>query len=545
MNELVGLGATHFYTVPGESFLEVLEAVRVNREAKLVSTRHESGASFMAEAHAKLTGRPAVAMATRAPGAANLSIGVHTAWHDSTPLIALIGQVDASFIGSGLAFQEIDLEAFYRPFTKATVTLRHADGVGQLARWTYKLATIGRPGPVAVALPADVLSGTPQPEPPRPLVEPVVAQGEPTLEILELARRLADADRPVMIVGGRTAGLWTELIELVNHYQIGVYSAFRRQDHFPNDHPCYLGHLTLAPTPSLLTPLRDADLVLALGCRLSEVTTQHFTLPLSQAFFAHLDGDAGAKTIGPGRRPDIAVSVDPRVGVAALLRSRKTLSRPRQWLEAHCAYEQDSFPPAVSTEPLLQPSEVVAVMQEELPEDAIVANDAGNFSIPLHRYWRFRHPYTQLAPTSGAMGYAVPAAVAAGLLRPGRTVVAVAGDGGYLMTGQEVETAVRLGVKIIVVVMRNGLYGTIAMHQARLFGEIAGVEIGDVDLARHASSLGGQGISVGDRESLRDALRQALVASGPTVLDVRVDPEAVTPSSRLAGLKAEGRRARG
>ncbi|MGH9044700.1 MAG: thiamine pyrophosphate-dependent enzyme [Acidimicrobiales bacterium] len=543
VDALVTLGTTHFYTVPGESFLEVIEAVRRSDRAELVSTRHESGASFMAEAHGKLTGRPAVAMATRAPGAANLAIGVHTARQDSTPLVALIGQVETQLMGSGLAFQEVDLEAFFGPLAKWTTSLRRPGDAVEIAQRAYGAATTGRPGPSIIALPADVLvevfggDASADPAPQQP--------GTPPLpECTELVERLARAQRPVMILGGRTAGCWDELRRLSERYQIGVYTAFRRQDRFPNDHDCYLGHLTVAPSPELLAPLRNADFVLSLGCRLGEVTTQHFTLPNEGVFFAHVDVEIDAPPRGPGRAPDVTFKSDVRAFLGTALGLRQTSSPPGRWREAHAIYEKDASLPTLPEGRLIQPSDVVAAMIDALPSNAIVASDAGNFSISLHRHWRFRHPHTQLAPTNGAMGYAVPAAVAAGLLRPDRTVVAVAGDGGFLMTGQELETAVRLGVNMVAVVMRNGLYGTIAMHQARSFGELAGVGIGDVDVARYASSLGAFGIRVNKRELLADALREALRAPGPAVVDVLVDPEAVAPGVRLSALIAEGRRGR-
>jgi acetolactate synthase-1/2/3 large subunit len=539
---LVTEGVSHFYGVPGESFLEVLESIRTNDRATLVSTRHESGASFMAEAQGKLLGSPAVAMATRGPGSANLAIGVQTAWHDSTPLIALLGGVEERLAGSGLAFQEIDLEAFYRPFTKWATTLQRPEDAAEVGRRAYQVATSGRPGPVVVAMPADVLAQPGGDE--LTAQSPAPAQPEAlAAELGELSARLGAAARPVMIVGGRAGGLWGDLVLLAERYGIGVYTAFRRQDRFPNDHASYLGHLTIATAPELLVPLRQADVVLALGCRLSEVNTQGFSLPTERAYFAHLD--AGEPANGPGRRPDLALSCDVR-GALALLATWPGAPEPAitaRWAEAHQRYERHAEPPPPSGEPLLQPSEVVAAMCATLPEDSIVANDAGNFAIPLHRQWRFKHPFSQLAPTNGAMGYGVPAGIAAALVQPGRTAVAVAGDGGYLMTGQELETAVRLGVKVVVVVMRNGLYGTIAMHQARAFGELAGSRIGDVDLAAHATSLGASGVTVAKREHLADALREALRAEGPVVLDVVVDPDAVTPDTRLSALQAQGRQA--
>ncbi len=567
VDTLAELGARHYYTVPGESFLDVLEATRRNPSTTLVSTRHESGAAFMADADAKLTGMPAVAAATRAPGAANLAIGVHTAFHDSTPMVVLVGQVDSHLYGAGLAFQEIDLAAFYRPITKWSATLSRSGDVVGLARRAFAAATSGRPGPVLLVLPGDVLAeevgpggrvaneelettggvdaGTAAPDCPA-----AARQLAPDLAA-RLRGLLEAAAAPVMVVGGRTFGLSTALVALAERYGIGVYSAFRRQDHFPNDHPAYLGHLTLAPAQETLVALRSADLVLALGCRLGEVTTQRFSLPSDRSYLVHVDPDADRAAsvdprsttghVGPGRQSDLAVPADVGAVVAALLTGRAAPLGSDRWAGAHRAYLEDSTVPAGRAGAPLDPTSVVEAMTEVVPADAIVTSDAGNFSIALHRFWRFRFPHTQLAPTSGAMGYAVPAAVAAGLVRPGQLAVAVVGDGGYLMTGQEVETAVRYGAKVVVLAVRNGLYGTIAMHQARTFGTTWGVDIGPVDIAAHARSLGAAGFTATDSASLREALVAAVGAPGPAVVDVVVDPDAITPTATLSAIASASR----
>lgn len=581
------LGVRRYYTVPGESFLDVLEATRTHRDATLISTRHESGAAFMAEADAKLTGRAAVALATRAPGAANLAIGVHTAFHDSTPMVVLLGQVDSRIYGRGLAFQEADLAAFYRPITKWQATLWDAADAEGVAREAVSVATAGRPGPVVVVLPGDVLGEVADAGARGPSAtagdgagrvghaEGVgsIAAAPPRADVGELRAILERASSPVMIVGGRTAGLSAGLVELAETYGLGVYTAFRRQDHFPNEHPCYLGHLTLAPSEGVLAALRDADVVLALGCRLGEITTQHFSLPSKRAFLVHVDADVDADVdaSGPGvssprapgrvepgavprrsaarvREPDLAHAAAVDQIVEALVATARERVGSGRWVRGHRAYLDESTPPPapLRTSAALDPTALVTAMAGIVPEDAVVASDAGNFSIALHRFWRYRHPHTQLAPTSGAMGYAVPAAVAASLVAPERLAVAVAGDGGYLMTGQEVETAVRYGTKIVVLVVRNGLYGTIAMHQARTFGATWGVDIGPVDVAGHARSLGAAGFTATDWTSLRAALAESCELAGPAVVDVVVDADAITPTASLDALLGgrAGRRAR-
>ncbi len=553
VDTLLDLGVRRAYCVPGESFLEVLDALGADPRARLVSTRHESGAAFMAEADAKLTGVPAIAAATRAPGAANLAIGVHTAWHDSTPMVVLLGQVERDLLASDAGFQGIDLEAFYGPITKWRATLASAGDAAALASEAFAVATSGRPGPVALVLPADVLA---QPVPaagpagvplrPRAPTPPPAGQpppaGEEALEAI--VARLAAARRPVMIVGGRTATCRSELVALAEALGIGVYAAFRRQDRFPNDHPAYLGHLTIATAPPLLEALREADVVLALGCRLSEVTTQRFTLPAPSAFVVRVDAfPSGASPGRPPRPPDLELVADVAAAVSSMaglalrtaggVHGSATLER---FAAAHGRYLAVATVPPLPAGTTLHPAEVVASLARHAAEDCVVASDAGNFSIFLHRYWHYRHPLTQLAPTSGAMGYAVPAAVAAALVDPRRQVVALAGDGGYLMTGNELETAVRLGLRLTVIVMRNGCYGTIAMHQARSFGRLAGTEIGEVDLARHARSLGAAGFTARGRDELDGALRAALGSGGVALVDAVVDPDVVAPDVRLSTL---------
>ncbi len=600
VDTLAELGARHLYCVPGESFLEVLEAARRNEKVTLVSTRHESGASFMAEADAKLTGLPAIAAATRGPGAANLAIGVQTALEDSTPLIALLGQVEHRLAGEALAFQSVDLESFYRPITKWVATLRSPDGAVELARAAFAAATTGRPGPVARVLPADVQTelvriGTagparsgpsagrwpfglaaPSGEAPAEQTSPSGLAGVSPATARGLARRLATAERPVIIVGGRTRGCAGSLVALAEALGIGVYAAFRRQDRFPNDHPAYLGHLTTVTPPAITEALVSADLVVALGCRLSEITTQRFTLPPPSAAVVHIDqafdaapveapleapldtpadasvggGTGSAPSGSPGssrevgpRRAEETIVADVAATIAALVQAAEGL-RPaaglERFAEARRRYlELSSLPPsapAAAPGAGMHPFEVMAALTETLPEDCILANDAGNFALFVNRYWRYRTAGSQLAPTSGAMGYAVPAAIAAALWRPERLAVAVVGDGGYLMTGNELETAARLGAKLVVVVMRNGLYGTIALHQARTFGALAAVAIGAADLAAHARSLGAHGFSARDRPSLDEALREAISLEGPVLIDAVVDPDVLTPELRLADL---------
>ena len=529
---LAGAGVQRFYTVPGESFLEILDAVEQHPGLSLVSTRHESGAAFMAEADAKLTGVPAVAMATRGVGASNLAIGVHTARQDSTPMLVLLGQVETAFLGRE-AFQEVDLAAFYAPITKWAATVHRADRVAEFVERGLRVATSGRPGPVMLALPADLLGedvpdhpDTSVGHPPHP-----VPRAE---EVRFVARWLSEAQRPVVIAGGGAGHARAELLAFAEAFNVGVYAAFRRQDVLPNEHPLYLGHLTLATPPDTLRALEEADVVLALGCRLDEVTTQSYEVPRGDQAVIQIDVDPGE--VGAAIPVERGIVANPRDALSALIAQAPSPRPARDWTTAHRAYLDSSSIPASRTANGIDPAQVIATLREVLPEDTVMTNDAGNFASFLHRYWRYNHPRTQLAPANGAMGYGVPAAVAAKLAAPERRVVSCCGDGGFLMTGQELETAVRYGAPILVVVFRNGMHGTIAMHQARDLGRTAGTDIGEVDLASYARSLGADGYTVRESDELVPMLENALTSETVALVDVVTDPDLISPSARLSEL---------
>ncbi|WP_304454246.1 thiamine pyrophosphate-dependent enzyme [Nocardiopsis sp. YSL2] len=537
---LAAAGIRRCYTVPGESFLELADAIDRHPGMSLVSTRHENGAGFMAEADAKLTGVPAVAAATRGPGASNLAVGVHTAMQDSTPMIVFLGQAETDRLGRE-AFQEVDLTAFYAPITKWSTTVHRADRLAEITAKAIRIATTGRPGPVAIAVPGDLFGqrvGRQEPPAPFQAPRPPLSEGDRD----RLADLLARAVRPVIIAGGGARSAREDLIAVAERFGAGVYAAWRRQDVFPNDHPLYLGHLGLGCPPPTLDALREADAVLAVGCRLSETTTQGFTLPRGGrgTKVAQIDidpGQVGATTdLWFGAVADAAEALRALAGSPVRAPHRDWSAARRVWVDTA------TVPPGAADHPGpgLHPWSVVEGMREVLPEDALITNDAGNFASFLHRGWWFRHPRTQLAPTSGAMGYAVPAAVAAKIAAPERTVVAVAGDGGTMMTGQELETAVRMGAPITVVVFQNGLYGTIAMHQARELGRIAGTRIsGPLDLAGFARSLGARGATAHTRAELEKALVEAVDAELPTLVDVRTDPDVISPSATLEGLLSD------
>jgi acetolactate synthase I/II/III large subunit len=520
---LAEAGARRCYTVPGESFLGLIDEVDRHPHLQLVSVRHESGAAFMADADARLTGAPAVAMASRGPGSSNLAIGVHTAHQDSTPMIVLLGQVDSQLRGRE-AFQEVDLTAFYSPITKWAVTADRAEDVPELVGRGWRIATSGRPGPVAIALPSDFVDvelpggARPAPSPAEPVpLDPAAVE--------RLAGRLLAARRPVLIAGEGARPARDRLVAAAERFGIGVCTSFRRQDAFPVDHPNFLGHLALTTPDATVDAVEGADLLLVVGTRLDEITTQRYRLP-----------SPASEVVPIGRYGLGGLDADPAELLGALA-GWPGAPRAVDWSQAHAPVDAWSAHPAPA-EPGggVHPAAVIAALHRALPADGIVAGDAGNFAAFLHRYWRFPPTTTQLAPVNGAMGYAVPAAVAAAVAAPGRTAVAVVGDGGVLMTGQEIETAVRLDAPVVVLVLQNGLYGTIAMHQARDLGRTSGVDIGAVDLVRWAEGLGAVAYGVTDAAELDHALQRAVTGRRPALVAVQTDPEIISPTATLAGL---------
>jgi acetolactate synthase-1/2/3 large subunit len=534
-------GVRRFYTVPGESFLEILDGVDRDPRLTLVSTRHEGGASFMADADAKVSGVPAVVAATRGVGAANLAIGVHTAYQDSTPMVVLLGQVDSRFLGRE-GFQEVDLPAFYAPITKSAVTVHRTERIPELVADAMRIATTGRPGPTMIAFPADVLAHSIDDAAValgrrRVAAERTAPSADPAA-IGQLAAKLAAAERPVIIAGGGTRDARRELQEVAEAYGAGVYVAFRRQDAFDNSHPQFLGHLGLGLPPNVLAAVREADLVLVVGTRLSENTTQAYTLPAESSEVCQIDIDP--RVIGAIAPVSLGIVSAARSALQALLdRPEAGGSRGRDWSVAHAAYEATATVGASRATTGCDPARVYGAIAQAFPDDAILSTDAGNFSAYMHRFWSFTSASSQIGPTSGAMGYGVPGAIVAKFAAPGRSVIGLAGDGGFMMSGAELETAVRFGLDLTVVVFRNGVYGTIAMHQARELGRLSGVDIGPIDCASFARSLGASAVTVREESELADAMAEAAKPGlGPHVVEVLTDPDLITPTARLSELLA-------
>ena len=530
-------GVRFAFGVPGESFLGLLDALRETPEIRLVATRHEGGAAFMAEAVGKLTGVPAICMGTRGVGSANLAIGVHTAYQDSTPLIALVGQVETPFRHRE-ALQEVELASFLGPITKWAVEAPSGGRLPDLVAEAYRRSVAGRPGPVAVALRGDILDEPARADLPPPTAAPTAAPRPG--EAAAIVALLAAARRPLVIAGGGVlrSGASDRLVELAERLGLPVVTAFRRHDAFPNHHPLYLGPLSFGAPPSVAERARAADVMLAIGTRLSELTTLGYTVPAPGATLIHVD--VAPEVLGRSVPARHAVAADAAETIAALLAQApagvdpdRTAANARD----RAVYEAASFPPSTSTvADGVDPALVVAELQRRLPVEAILTSDAGNFWGWFARFYRFQRPRTLLGPTSGAMGYAVPAAVAAALVRGGTApVVALAGDGGFLMTGGELAVAAQHGLKVTCVVFDNALYGTIRLHQERTYpGRVAGTELWSPDFVRYAEAFGGLGVRIERNEEIVDGVRAVLAHPGIAVLHVVVARETIAVGQSLS-----------
>ena len=534
-------GAELAFCVPGESYLAVLDALH-DAPIRLVTCRHEAAAANMAEAYGKLTGKPGICLVTRAPGATHASIGVHTAHQDSTPLILLIGQVGRD-MSEREAFQEIDYRRMFNPFAKWVAQIDRAERIPELLARAFTVATAGRPGPVVLALPEDMLVDEVEVPDARPYLRVRTHPGAD--DLARLRGLVAGAERPLAIAGG---GGWTEqagrdLVAFCEASALPVATSFRCQDHVDNLSPVYAGHVGVGIDQKLARRVRDADLLLVVGARLGEMTTGGYTLvepPLSRQALVHVH--AGAEELGRVFQPTLPIhagSPEFAAALAACVTGTQSPSRRVLVEEAHADFLATLEP--VSPPGELNLSEVVRTLSERLPDDAIWTIGAGNFAIWAHRFHAFRRYHTQLAATSGAMGYGVPAAIAAKILHPERTVVCFAGDGDFLMSGQELATATQEGAAVLFLVVDNGMYGTIRMHQERKYpGRTVGTSLTNPDFAAYATSFGAQGELVERTEEFAPALERALAAGRPALLHLRVDPEAITPQTTLSALR-EGR----
>ncbi len=535
-------GIDTVFCVPGESYLPVLDALHGARNRiRVVVCRHEHGAANMAEAWGKLTGRPGTCLVTRAPGACNGSIGVHTARQDSTPMLLLVGQVPRAHAGRE-AFQEVDLEAMFAPLAKWVGHADAAAALPELMAQACHAALDGRPGPAVLSLPEDVLAETAEADDAEPLA---VAAGEPDPGAMErLHRILGDAERPLMVLGG---GAWTDearahMVRFAEDNGLPVCCSFRRQDLFPNHHAHYAGELGLGPNPALLERVRDADLLLVVGARLTQVATRDYTLiapPHPGHTLIHVHADEAE--LGRVYVPALGIAARPPAFAAAAAGLAGTGNAHRRpWVEAarhDC--EADRMPPPCAGP--LDPGAVMAELDVRLPADAVVTVDAGNFSGWPQRFLTFGGGRRLLGPTSGAMGYGTPAAVAAAIAAPERMVVGFVGDGGFGMTGQEVATAVQHGAAPLIIVFNNRMYGTIRMHQERRYPDrVVGTDLTAGDYAEVARGWGAHGERVDRTEDFAPALDRALAAGRAAVIELATDPEQVSTRATLTALRGTG-----
>lgn len=541
VDALVMNGVTHVFCVPGESYLAVLDALYdVRDKIQLIVCRHEASAANMAEAYGKLTGKPGIVMVTRGPGATQGAVGVHTGFQDSTPMIMFIGQVARNMLDRE-AFQEIDYRQMFGPVAKWSSEIDVAARAGEYVNRAFATAQNGRRGPVVLALPEDMLTEEAECEilPPAPLA--MAAPDERALE--RLREHLGGAERPFLLVGG---GGWThdavrDLQIFVQATGIPVGASFRSKDLFDNLHPQYAGDVGIGPNPKLVDRLKRSDLVIAFGPRLGEMTTggyELFKAPLAAQPLIHIH--PGADELGRVYTPILAINAAPETMARALAAEPWTLDESwlQQAYEAHSEFETYSRPVAVGEGVNL--SEVFAWLDKNLPADAIMCNGAGNYAAWLHRFYRHKSFKTQLAPTSGAMGYGFPAALAAKAVYPKRDVICAAGDGCFMMASNELATAVQYGLNVITIVSNNSIYGTIRMHQEREYPtRVSGTDLKNPDFAAYARSFGAFGATVTKAEDFPAAYAEAKASGLPAVLDLKTSANDIAPGRTIAGLRRQ------
>lgn len=537
VDQLVIQGTERIFTVPGESFLSVLDALHDCGTIQTVATRQDGSAAFMAEADGKMTGAPGIAFVTRGPGATNASIGVHTAMQDSTPMILFIGDV-ARDDRDREGFQEVDFTAMFTPLAKWAARIDNAARIPEYIARAFDTASSGRPGPVVLALPEDMLR-----DQVAALDRPkVIAPAQPLCPnaMMTLTDMLRDATNPIAIVGG--AG-WDDkaryyFAQYAERLGLPVAAAFRRQDNFPNSSPVYAGNLGYGPNPKLVQRIKDADLVLAVGARLGEATTDGYSLitpdhPDQILVHVHPDPDE----LNHVYRIDLPIcaEMDEFAEQAALWQD--DLLSFDAGKDAHDDYLAWSAPQPTAAQ--LDLGRCVAAMQDQLPADAIICNGAGNFSGWWHRYWKYGDFPSQLAPTSGAMGYGIPASVAAALRFPDRMVVALAGDGDFMMNGQELATAIQYDANLLVLVIDNGSFGTIRLHQEREYpARLSATSLKNPDFAALAEAYGGWSATVENTDEFAPALNQAMQQNGLRLLHLKTDVEFLTAAgATVSGLR--------
>jgi acetolactate synthase-1/2/3 large subunit len=545
-------GVDTAFGVPGESYLEVLDALH-DSQVRFVINRQEGGAAFMAEAFGKLTGKPGICFVTRGPGATNASIGVHTAYQDSTPMILFIGQVGNDFTDRE-AFQEIDYRRMYGQMAKWVAQIDRADRIPEYIARAFQVATSGRPGPVVLALPEDMLTTRAAVADTR-AYQPVQASPS-AAQIDTLRRMLAAAQKPLVLLGGGTwnAQACADLRKFAEANELPVACAFRFQDLLDNAHPNYVGDVGIGINPKLAARVKDADLIIAIGPRLGEMTTSGYSLlssPVPRQRLVHVHADA--EELGSVFQAELMInSGAPQVTMMLAAMAPVDASPWRHTVaeaKAELADFQQQPPVFRDASAPLNLWQLMQDMMEVLPHDAILTNGAGNYATWAHRFYRYRGMRTQLAPTSGAMGYGVPAGVAAKIVHPERVVVTLAGDGEFMMNGQELATAVQHKAGVVIIVFNNSMYGTIRMHQERTYpGRVSGTDLLNPDFAALARAYGAHGEVVETTEAFAPALERALAHAAqqqlPALIELRYDGNLITPNATLETIRKTAQAAR-
>ncbi len=546
-DQLALQGVDTVFCVPGESYLAVIDGLYNHANSiRMINTRHEGGAANMAEAYGKLTGRPGICMVTRGPGATNASIGLHTAFQDSTPMILFVGQVGRDALDRE-AFQEMDYRRVFGEMAKWVAEIDDTRRIPEYVSRAFYTALSGRPGPVVLALPEDMLAEVAEvADIAHPAQAPAIAPA--AADMMALEAHLAAAERPFMIVGGAT---WTEaavrdIQTFAENHGIPVGASLRSQDCFDNRHPNYAGDVGIGLNPKLAARIKESDLLLVVGPRLGEMTTQGYTLlevPNPAMTLVHVH--PGVSELGRVYLPDLAINARmPEFAAAACAMAPGAAKAREGWvLNARNDYLARIRPTDVPGPVNL--GKIVAYLNETLPEDAIVTAGAGNYAVWAHRFFQHKKFRTQLAPTSGAMGYSVPAAISAKITEPARTVVSFNGDGCFMMLGQELATAMQFNAPVIFIIVNNGMLGTIRMHQERGFPErVHATTLANPDFAALARAYGAFGEKVTRTEDFAEVFKAAEAANRAAVIEIVVDPEALTPEQSLSAARAQGNAAK-
>jgi acetolactate synthase-1/2/3 large subunit len=534
VDQLLIQGVDRVTCVPGESYLAALDAM-YDADIDVLICRHEGGAAIMAEAYGKLTARPGICFVTRGPGATNAAHGVHIGQHDSTPMILFIGQVERAMLGRG-AFQEMDYQQVFGSVAKWVVEITDAKRIPEIVARAFRIAMQGRPGPVVISLPEDVLTDIEE-----VADAPFLTFAKPELSIdvfQQFEQHLLAAKKPLIILGGSNWSLdgCAAIADFAARFNIPIATEFRRSALFPADHPSNAGDLGFGQNPKLSARVKDADLLILLGARMAEVPSSSYTLidiPTPKQPLIHIFPDAGE--IGKVYQPTLGIVCAPDAFARSLSYLKPPVSKP--WAEetqnAHMDFLMWTTTPAQIPGDF-QYGEVMVWLRENLPADTITCNGAGNYAIWLHRYWRHTQPRTQLAPTSGSVGYSVPAGIMAKRQCPDKTVVVFAGDGCFLMHGNEFATAVQYDIPVIILVIDNGMYGTIRMHQEKNYPHrVIGTDLKNPDFKAYAEAFGGHGETIRTTAEFAPAFQRAQASGKPAIIHCYIDPQAITPAKTL------------